>query len=252
MVIAVMWTITTALPVTKSSTWMQQFSTFCIVIIGLCCYENALVAYTQTKTGIPPKWLKAFINGSNIFSIIYKRSFIFFVDNCCDVCCICYGYFYPIPKRRKKRTRNNIQMDIEMNNRLQNDVENNPNDNDPVDSEAKNDITIDSKVAYDDDSDNEKDDRDDNNKIMNPIRAVDSRQQKEHQQQTLDSVKDMNGDDDNDNNNNKDEDSPLLVNDQDNELSWIRVGRAIDRISRVIIPIAFTIGVINLLAAAQY
>ena len=86
-VIAVMWTITQTLPVSNDKTWMQRFSNFCIIIIGLCCFENTVVSYASTKQGVPPKWLKHFIRFSNIFSTLYKRFLLYAVDNCCDWFC---------------------------------------------------------------------------------------------------------------------------------------------------------------------
>jgi len=224
MVIAVMWTITANLPITKTSTWMTQFSTFCICIIGVCCIENALVAYAQTKTGIPPKWMKYFIDASNIFSIIYRRSFIFLVDNCCDVFCLAYSYFYPVPKRRKKRNRhrNNMAVDIEMNSiSHEKSCEN-------------NDVTVDS-----------------DSHVLNPVvdSEVDMKQMNQEREQPSSELEKTTEEEDS-NNVNCDESEPLLVSDEE-ELTWTRVGRSIDRISRVAIPIAFSIGSIKLLSDSR-
>jgi len=229
MVIAVMWTITGNLPMTEYSTWMTEFSTFCIIIIGLCCLENAIVAYAQTKIGVPPKWMKYFIDASNIFSIIYRRSFLFFVDHCCDFCCICYGYFYPVPKRRKRRKRNNVTAsDIEMNS---------VNYDKNIDNSCH-------EVNIDNIENN-------NNHTLNPISEADlvqSNQEDQGQQHIPNKVEENKQDD-------KvievNEDFPLLGTNGSLELSWIRVGRSVDRISRVMIPFAFSIGTIKLLSDAR-
>ena len=248
-VIAVMWTITASLPVTEHSTWMQQFSTFCIIIIGLCCFENAIVAYAQTKIGDPPKWTRSCINASNIFSIIYRRTFLFFVDNCCDLCCILYGRFYPVPKRRKRRKKNNVQRptvvgndndndngnddsidmnssDIEMNNIHQN----NERDDDTVNAEGNADsddepIKESNSIGFDE--------------VSNPITKQEHLDDSVGNQDTTTTNTNNNKDDD-------DEDHPLLGRNEVEELTWIRIGRSIDRICRVAIPIAFSIGTIKL------
>jgi len=223
MVIAVMWTVSSGLPLTEESTWMETFSTFCTVIIGICCFENAIVAYIQSKAKTPPKWLKYFIVASNLFSVSYVKMKYFLIDNCSETFCIYYGKVFPIPKRRKNRDQRqddskNIS-DIEMSS---------PN------------IT---KIKNNGDNDDEYDDRPRlSNYTTNPIiDSAKSVQQEQLSDDKINETSDVNNDND---------DSPLLGSDS-SELSWARVGRAVDRVSRLVIPISFIIGAIKLIVMSH-
>jgi hypothetical protein len=100
------------------------------------------------------------------------------------------------------------------------------------------------------DSDDEGNNNDNNNNyingdVANPMTKQENLEydQFHHQQQQITGNHDEN--DFVNNNDDNEEDYPLL-GDVLQELTWIRVGRAIDRICRVAIPIAFSIGTIQL------
>ena len=82
--------------------------------------------------------------------------------------------------------------------------------------------------------------------VLNPV--VDSEIDQEREQPSNELEKTTEEEDSN--NVNNDESEPLLVTDEE-ELTWTRVGRSIDRISRVAIPIAFSIGSIKLLSDSR-
>ena len=219
MVIAVMWTVSSGLPLTEESTWMEQFSTFCTVIIGLCCFENAIVAYIQSKARTPPKWLKYFVVASNLFSVSYVRMKYFLIDNCSETFCIYYGKAFPIPKRRKNR------------------------DHRQDDSKNISDIEMSGPHKTNGDSDYEYDDRPRlSNYTTNPI--IDSAKSVQQEQSSNDKNNET-SDTSNDN-----DDSPLLGSDS-SELTWERVGRAVDRVSRLVFPISFVIGSIKLIIMSR-
>ena len=217
MVIAVMWTVSSGLPLTEESTWMEQFSTFCTVIIGLCCFENAIVAYIQSKARTPPKWLKYFVVASNLFSISYVKMKYFLIDNCSETFCIYYGKVFPIPKRRKNR--------------------------DQRQDDSGNISDIEMSGPHKTDGDNDDDDRPRlSNYTTNPI--IDSAKSVQQEQSSNDKNNET-SDTSNDN-----DDSPLLGSDS-SDLSWDRVGRAVDRVSRLFIPISFIIGAIKLIVMSR-
>jgi hypothetical protein len=80
-----------------------------------------------------------------------------------------------------------------------------------------------------------------NNNVSNPI--MDLKYERKEQ--------DNMGSDDKNNNDDDEVGYPLLGIDAIEELTWIRIGRAIDRICRVAIPIAFSVGSIKLVADSQ-
>ena len=221
MVVAIMWTVSAGLPLTEESTWMEQFSTFCTVIIAVCCFENAIVAYIQSKARAPPKWLKYFILASNFFSIAYLQIKYFLIDNCSETFCIYYGKVFPIPKRRKNGDQsqddNKNVTDIEMSSPHKSKIQNG--------------------------GDKDDDDRPRlSNYTTNPI--IDSAKSSEQGQQS-DDRKNNETSDLNDN-----DDSPLLGS-ESNEFSWAQVGRAVDRFSRLVLPMSFMIGAIKLVAMSR-
>jgi len=265
-VIAVMWTITASIPVTKDQTWIQEYSTFCICIIGLCCCENGLVAYfigredddkekPEADKRKPPKWMIHIIRVSNLISIIYRRTFLFFVDNCCDLCCILYDKVFPVSitvqKRRKRRKINNFglsrsqltegisqQMEGQHKNPLQaRDIEMSS-----IDQNAKK-----SSRDNEPDSDDEQNIDDEGSTKKHPYQQ----QSQQHQQDSIDddNIKKENVDNTNVDIEEDDGERTFLLpnNDHEEELTWGRLARAIDRISRVVVPIVFASGAIRLL-----
>jgi len=250
-VIAVMWTITANLPVTESSTWMQEFSTFCIVIIGLCCFENAMAAYAQTKQGKPPKWMRYFIDATNIFSIIYQRTFLFFVDNCCDVCCIVYGKFFTVPlKRRTRRKVNNFGL---QSGQVEGGQSKNPMQTADIEMHDIDDQNI-KQLARDKGEVDSDDEQNTDNDDVNTVNQHHNKQHQDHHHHHHQQEQEQESKDNDINNkignDNDDEDASLLNNNTDEELSWARIGRGVDRISRVAIPIAFASGSIRLIKIA--
>ena len=142
-----------------------------------------------------------------------------FIDNCSETFCIYYGKVFPIPKRRKNR------------------------DQRQDDSKNISDIEMSGPHKNNGDNDDEYDDRPRlSNYTTNPI--IDSAKSVQQEQLSNDKNNET-SDISNDN-----DDSPLLGSDS-SELSWERVGRAVDRLSRLIIPISFIIGAIKLIVMSR-
>lgn len=256
-IIAVVWTTTESLPQTMKATWMSQFSNFCIIIVATVCVETAFIAYFLTKKGTPPKWLRKFIFYTNIFSWVYVKVFSFFVDNCCDCFCIAYSFCSskPIPRRRIKRKNNvmtnsfyaarqssfvfprqstsqpAINKDIEMNStsRSVNETKNDSDDEDIIEVPSVPSVQVISPLV-----------------LPNKLDIVDV----EKDDKTNDNIDKTN--DNNDNGENSNEDQPMLPKEEQVELDWIRFGRAIDRVSRFVIPIAFFAGTYTYLHTLTY
>ena len=243
-IIAVMWTITASLPVTKTATWISRFSNFCVIIVGVICVETAFIAYFETKKGTPPRWMRTFISYTNVFSWIYKKIFSFFVENCCDCFCIVYSMVSskPIPRRRVKRKNNvmtasffsrqsiadpttdidHVKKDIEMNSMNNNETENNDSDDEAINGdESKREPSVTGP------------------KVINPMLFI---TKIEKLDKNDDDIKQEDDDD------NIKEDQLMLPKEEDQVLDWIRFGRAVDRISRFVLPIAFIAGTFSLYA----
>ena len=88
--------------------------------------------------------------------------------------------------------------------------------------------------------------------VLNPVvdSEVDKKQTNQELEQPSNEPEMKTTEEEDSNNVNDDESEPLLLSDEE-ELTWTRVGRSIDRISRVAIPIAFSIGSIKLLADSR-
>ena len=145
---AVMWSVTSSLPVSNCSTWIQDFSFYFTILIGVCCAENALVAYFQSKQGIPPLWMKFFVDSSNFFSRTHDRVYLYFVESRnCYYFCQFYKIFHRVSKptirKRKESTQTiesfsigrktttgmvNDNIDIEMSNMNDEDTERHTHD----------------------------------------------------------------------------------------------------------------------------
>jgi len=274
-IIAVMWTITASLPVTERATWISRFSNFCVIIVGVICVETAFIAYFETKTGTPPRWMRTFISYTNVFSWIYIKVFAFFVENCCDCFCIFYNMVSskPVRRRRAKRTNNvmtasfflrpsifgpnigidhvkkdidkrtnnvmtasffsrpstigpnigidHVKKDIEMNSMNKNQTENNNDSDDEIfnGDESKQEP---SNTAVE---------------VINPAFFI---TKIEKLDKNDDDIKQEEDDDD------IQEGQLMLPKEVDTELDWIRFGRAVDRISRFVLPVAFIVGTFTL------
>jgi hypothetical protein len=244
-VMAINWSVTSSLPISNDSTWIQDFSNFCTMIIGFCCLENAMVAYFQSKAGIPPRWVKRFIDFSNFFSRIYDRVFLYFVDNCCDWFCNIYKLFYKVPKRR--RYKHELAKEIELNNQqsVVSDVE----------SVAVSQVGINNRKN----SDDEYDDNDINNNgedIINPEGIIDNDNRITitptiiNPLQTMDDdITQVNNSTNNNNetvneekhDDNNNEDNPLIRK-IEKDVTWERFGRSFDRFMRFLLPLTLMIG----------
>ena len=239
-VMAIMWSVTESLPISNDSTWIQDFSNFCTIIIGFCCLENAMVAYFQSKAGTPPKWLKRFIDISNVFSRIYDRVYLHFVDNCSDWFCDIYKVFYKVPKRRRCRSVN-----IELSQQSVSDVESNQVD---VNNRKDSDDECDNDDNNNNDNDNWKDDLNPDKRdtitptIINPLQNVDDNPQIDNHHETVDE----NRHDENRHDENKHEDSSeTLLKKIEKDVTWERFGRSFDRFMRVLLPFTLLVGFIH-------
>ena len=88
------------------------------------------------------------------------------------------------------------------------------------------------------------------NDVLNPISEADTIQTNQDYQEQEQLSHELEKTAEEDSNKLNDESEPLIAIDEE-ELSWNRVGRSIDRISRVAIPIAFSIGALKLLADSR-
>ena len=124
---------------------------------------------------------------------------------------------FPIPKRRKNRDQRQ--------------------DDNVTDVEMPN--TMITKTNNNEDNNNNNDDRPRiSNYITNPIND---------QAKTIEQEKQC---DISNNNEINDDDAPLLGS-ESNDLSWARVGRSVDRLSRLVIPLAFIIEAIKLIVMSR-
>jgi len=105
-------------------------------------------------------------------------------------------------------------------------------------------------ISHDKSGENNDMTADSDNHVLNPIvdSEVDMKETNQEQEQPPNELEKTTEEEDS--NNVNDESEPLLVSDEE-ELSWTRVGRSIDRICRVAIPIAFSIGSIKLLSDSR-
>jgi len=259
-IMAVMWSVTSSLPVSNCSTWIQDFSFFFTMVVALCCVENALVAYCQSKQGTPPVWMKYFVECSNKFSRIHDRVYLYFVESrSCYYFCQFYKVFYKVPKptRRKRKeatqaiesfTRRKTTTDIEMSNMNDEGTERHTHDiND--DDKNKDDNLCDSTNI-------EQNDSDDDNRItitpviINPLQNMDIVDNVSGQTRKQDNDNDDNDENKFQNDDETNEELPLLEK-SEKEVTWERIGRAFDRYMRFILPLTLLIGVCHYYARAN-
>ena len=259
-IIAVLWTITSTLPSTYQATWISRFSNFCVIIVAIICIETTIVAYFETKKGKPPRWMRRFISYSKVFSWIYKRVFEFFVENCCDCFCIVYSMLSrkPNPKRRIKR-QNNV-MTKSFYTPRQSTIE-------PLDQIQTTDLDIEMSTIVSKTDDTKNNDSDDeiegtgdeetfvdkpseigphtaNPMILNLNEKTDSDKEAESMELNHEPNHELNHEPNH-------EPNHELNHEPNHELDWIKFGRAIDRIARFILPLAFLIGLTTLYNETQ-
>lgn len=262
-VMAIGWSVTSNLPVSNYSTWIQDFSNFCTMLIAVCCIENACVAYFQSKSaGSPPPWIKYVIEASNCFSRVYDRIYYYFVDNCCDWFCNIYKFFYTVRKPRRRRLKKNEETIIELrkmsdeDNISNNNNKKNNNDIESADDEESNkkfdsDDEIQSSIDNNDPNSDEEMNFNKNDYINSSITSNEDRititptivnplQNSTASEATFDiEVHDNNTTNNNDDDTN--ENFPLIQQ-TEKDLSWYRVGRAFDRFTRLLLPLVLIIG----------
>jgi hypothetical protein len=55
--IALQWSTAESLPITQDVSWLQSYSTSCVVFVVLICAETTLAAFMTMRKGTPPCWI---------------------------------------------------------------------------------------------------------------------------------------------------------------------------------------------------